>query len=42
MKLYRIVYAIFIANGHGCKWIKVNLRNLIHTYNTCGGIKLDN
>jgi len=38
MKVYRIVYTIFIASGHSCKWIKVNLRNLIYRYNACGGI----
>jgi len=30
MKLYGIVYAIFIASGRGYTWIKVSLRNLIY------------
>jgi len=38
MKLHRIVYAIFIASGYGCKWIKVMSQlEKFDIYNACGG-----
>jgi len=41
MKLYRIVYAIFIASGHGHKWHGLKSTWEIwylYIYNACGGI----